>query len=66
VLRPLYDPDVTAGSPRRYWWVINDERVGDRRGEWKRRPEPLAHLSIEALERKAKSALARIRRRQTK
>lgn len=41
------------------WWAINQHRQGDRRGEWRERPELLSHLSNADIERKVAEARRR-------
>jgi hypothetical protein len=63
ILFPLLDPVVHAGSPRSYWNIVNDDRRGDRRGEWRERPRLLAALSPVELEREARSVIEHWRSR---
>ena len=51
------NPFVSGNSPRAYWWIINADLMGDRRGEWRQRPRRLVHLSSAELEAEAQRAL---------
>lgn len=61
-LGPIFDPPVIGDSPRSWWWLINSERVGDQRGEWRKRPRLLATLSSKELEAAVRQARKRIER----
>ena len=54
-------PPVSGNSPRAYWRIINADRQGNRRGEWRQRPERLALLSPTELEAEAQRVIARQR-----
>ena len=62
-LIPYFDPPVRRTDPRRYWHIINDDRRGDSRGEWRERPRLLAGLSATAIERQANDVHQRWRRK---
>jgi len=53
VVFPYLDPPVINGGARSYWYVINADRQGNSKGEWRERPRLLAHLSAARFERDA-------------
>jgi hypothetical protein len=56
-------PSLERGEKRfSDWWAVNNERVGDRRGEWHQRPRKLAMLKPSELEREAEAARMRARK----
>ena len=59
----LLRPTGRRTDPRRYWHIINDDRRGDSRGEWRERPRLLAGLSATAIERQANDVHQRWRRK---
>lgn len=51
-------PIIQAGSPRHFWSVLNADRQGGRRGDWRERPRLLSDLSPAELERAALAVCA--------
>jgi hypothetical protein len=56
-------PSENLAGPSNYWLLINGDRQGDTRGEWRERPRLLSHLSLHELECEAQHLLDSLRGR---